>query len=642
MSNPVQPPSYNFPGIDFNPSFYTSNTDNTVSAIAYADSTFLKKIGTAISNASITTFSGEIVSNGPLVVSGTTTFNNNIPTTPLINSSLLPEQLATVGYVNGQSATAEIVDIINTTSNISYKFPLVTSSVSGSYPLYSGGSLSYNPSTNILTTNLSGNATTSTLASTVTMSLTSANTNLPLLIGSTVTGGPISILSDANIFVNPSTNTLTCPQITGNASSATTATTSTNLIVNNAPSSSTNYYLGLATTNFGANNAIVGANALRFVTNTGTLATTILSATASTLSPLYNTTNGGTVRLTGTTGQYSQLQQSSSSFGYDLNAILPSQGAFNITTVGTYVLPTSPAVVGGLGIGYNATGTQSETDFVNYAQGSIIGGFNFYTLGTNTISLIGQLPRSQPISSDSSTTIPTTAWVQTAIQNSGVSLQYYNYKLYGISSNVLTQSTQNIIINIPQASFSNATLPWQAVKIRFIYSIYDSTGAIAYSNNGILNIYPMNIVSYVVSPAPNYTFVLQAGLDTGNPYNFNITNGMCSAQKNNNPPTFNYLSTYYADGLLTSLNSYRWYWVSNVNGGSPSGFPGVSAWFNYLNYSYNGAGQFKIGFNTPPYNNAPLNQGPPGFLQNTTLNMNILFELVSNDFTGSTVSFSSS
>jgi hypothetical protein len=46
--------------------------------------------------------------------------------------------------------------------------------------------------------------------------------------------------------------------------------------------------------------------------------------------------------------------------------------------------------------------------------------------------------------------------------------------------------------------------------------------------------------------------------------------------------------------------------------------------------------------NTPPYNSSPTSQGSPGWTVNGTLNMNVLFELISNDFTGSTVSFSSS
>ena len=156
----------------------------------------------------------------------------------------------------------------------------------------------------------------------------------------------------------------------------------------------------------------------------------------------------------------------------------------------------------------------------------------------------------------------------------------------------------------------------------------------------------MNIVTTNAAPiTPVYTTVNTAGTSaiTGSISNFNITNGMCSINASLIVPTFNYLSTYYADGTpFTTPLRNRWYWVSNQNGGMPSGFGGTSAWFNYLNYSYNGAGQFTIGMNTPAYNNSPTNQGPPGWTVNGTLNMNVLFELISNDFTGSTVTFSSS
>ena len=559
------------------------------------------------------------------------------------------DTLACTNFTGNAStaSTSTSVSISASGTNANFAVPfLSTITTPASINYDSTNQMLYNPSLNILTVpNLSGNATS---ASTVLASTTALNTSLPVIIGSATTGN-ISCLTDPQIFINPSTNTLTCPQITGNASTATTAVDAQNIIVNNAPSSATNYYLSLATTNFGASNAIVGANALRFVTNTGTLTTTILSAGTSTLSPLYNTTSGGTVRLTGTTGQYSQLQQSSAGFGYDLNVTLPNQGAFNIFTGSyNYVVPTGPnTTTSGLGIGYNSTITGGETDFVNYAGNYTTGGYNFYTLGTNTTALIGTLPRTQPAYNDSSVILPTTAWVQGAIANSGLYLPYYNYKAYGISANVLTQTTQNIIINIPQAQFTsaNCSLPWKMVKIRFAYSIYDSTGAIAYSNDGVLNILPMNIVTTNVSPiTPVYTTVNTGGVSLldGSNYNFNITNGMCSANASFPIPSFNYLATYYADGTpFTTPLRNRWYWVSNQNGGTPSGFGGTSAWFNYLNYSYNGAGQYTIGINTPPYNNAPQNQGPPGWTIGTTLNMNVLYELISNDFTGSTVSFSS-
>jgi hypothetical protein len=84
------PPSPNFPGINFNPLFFPTDasiggTSGGVS-YAYVDSTFLKKIGTAISNASSTTFINNVS------LDGLTTLNdiNNVVSGSLnIQSSLL-------------------------------------------------------------------------------------------------------------------------------------------------------------------------------------------------------------------------------------------------------------------------------------------------------------------------------------------------------------------------------------------------------------------------------------------------------------------------------------------------------------------------------------------------------------------------
>ena len=84
------PPNPNFPNINFNPLFFP--TDSTIGgtsggvSYSYVDSTFLKKIGTAISNASSTTFINNVS------LDGLTTLNdvNNVVSGSLnIQSSLL-------------------------------------------------------------------------------------------------------------------------------------------------------------------------------------------------------------------------------------------------------------------------------------------------------------------------------------------------------------------------------------------------------------------------------------------------------------------------------------------------------------------------------------------------------------------------
>lgn len=497
-------------------------------------------------------------------------------------------------------------------------FPLVFSAnFTGSSITATSTNLTYTPIINRISANISGNASTATNASNIAMSITSANTNFPLLIGSSVVAGNVSVLSDTNLFYNPSTNILNCPQISGNSSSS---TTSTNIIVNNAPSSSTIYYLSLATTNFGANNAIVGANALRFTTNTGTLATTILSATGSILSPLYNTTNGGTIRLTGTTNQYSQFQQSGSGFGYDLNAILPSQGAMNIQTTGTYALPSSSDTLSaGVGIGWNATGTGGETDFINYAQTSTTGGFNFYTLGTNTTSLIGSIVRNQPATTDSSQKLATTAWVQSVITG-GINSSYYTITNTSpissptfttlLNSITLTGLTNNNIFFLTNGSPNLQNY----LTIRLTYTINDNLNTSIVNFTTTLMLFPQRISGNVLI-AQNF------GLGAVPQTIYNLNNNL------NGNTTFGYtVGTYAQFG--------RQYYSTSPNGGVVSGVA-TSLDTLYLNGQYATNGTAKFGFNLRPWSQTTIPYG-----LSTTAYMTLSLEVLYNPDPSVSISFS--
>jgi len=182
-----------------------------------------------------------------------------------------------------------------------------------------------------------------------------------------------------------------------------------------ATSANASYYLPVITASTTANYPMFVPSGISLNPSTSTLSCPIVSASTSVTSPLVNTTSGGTVRLTGTTGQYSQFQQSGVGFGYDLNLYIPPKGALNILTRNIYSLPSgTDTTTAGLGIGWNATSGGGETDFINYSQGSSSGGYNFYNIGgANTVSLIAQISRAQPAPNDNSTILATTAWVNT-------------------------------------------------------------------------------------------------------------------------------------------------------------------------------------------------------------------------------------
>ena len=65
---------------------------------------------------------------------------------------------------------------------------------------------------------------------------------------------------------------------------------------------------------------------------------------------------------------------------------------YSVTSGNSSILPTSGIEFGGVSIGYNCSNSVGETDFINLANYSLSGGFNFYTMNAFTVpSLIATL-----------------------------------------------------------------------------------------------------------------------------------------------------------------------------------------------------------------------------------------------------------
>ena len=125
-----------------------------------------------------------------------------------------------VGNLSGTADSAGTASAISVTANstsTSYRIGFLGNST-GETAVHSDGNLTYNPSTNNLTTttftgNLSGNASTSTSAtsatsaSTITTTASSTNTNYSVPFLSS-TSGNVSLYNDAGLIYNPSTNVL--------------------------------------------------------------------------------------------------------------------------------------------------------------------------------------------------------------------------------------------------------------------------------------------------------------------------------------------------------------------------------------------------------------------------------------------------
>jgi hypothetical protein len=290
--------------------------------------------------------------------------------------------------------------------------------------------------------------------------------------------------------------------------------------------------------------------------------------------------------MTSSTGQYSYFQQSNVGFGYDLNLITPNSGLFHIGVNGIASLPTSNSGTG-LSIGWNQGNGGGETDFINYAQGSPTGGFNFYNVsGSTNSTLIGQIPTTQPAFNDTSTTsIPTNYWVQNAIINgiaggggatlggtntwtaqntftnlcpqstvaptvnsSLVNLQYLNTQIANLRKNIPLKAVENFspltgdyINTLTINSWANYLIN-EFITIKYTLSNnYPYTDTITASINcaqstGYLDIYPLRLA-------------LGNGAPIGSVFNYNVLN--------------NTLNGNNAYDMNSTLVRGRWFWAYN-------------------------------------------------------------------------------
>jgi hypothetical protein len=335
------------------------------------------------------------------------------------------------------------------------------------------------------------------------MTLSSVNANLPLLIGSSLVAGNVSVLSDSNLFYNPTSNTLVCQQITGNASNATNAINTQNVSI--APTtSSTNFYLTFATSNSG-NNALLGATVLRFQPSTGILLSPNLNATTSITTPLLYTSNGGTVRIIGTTSQYSEFQQSSVGFGYDLNLLLPLQGGFNVSSGGV---------------------------------------------------VIGIIPTTQPATTDNSQNLATTAWVKSLTNSSKFTITNTSPITSTPFTTLLNSITLTGLTNNGIFFLSGGTPNLQNyLTIKLTYTINDNLNTSIVNFTSTLMLFPQRI-SGNISTSQNF------GLGAVPQTVYNLNNNL------NNNTTFGYTNiTYCPNGRQYYSTSPNGGVISGVSAG---------------------------------------------------------------------------
>ena len=260
------------------------------------------------------------------------------------------------GALSGNASSASQVEVASSSTNANY-YLLFVLNVSGNQSPLTGFNLYYNPLTNTLTSpifsgSLSGNATSATSATNVT--ITSDNTAGTYYIPFSKTSGtgnkPL-YQDDTSIPLtyNPSTNTITASNFSGNATTATTATNisggSAGAIPNQSASSSTQFL------NAGPANSYLVSNGSAPVYRSvfDNSPKNILSITDASYTTTTVAFTAGSGADTTTYGNYIQAMLNKVTYNHEEGLICgstldTSNYRFNILVSGVYLLTLSTSI----------------------------------------------------------------------------------------------------------------------------------------------------------------------------------------------------------------------------------------------------------------------------------------------------------
>lgn len=261
--------------------------------------------------------------------------------------------------ISGNAATATNANnlLVTQVATNALFYPLfVASSVTGNQAVDLGTGLTFNPSTNTLTTTtfsgaLSGNATTSTTAtnsnnSAIVDDTTTNATMYPAWVTTTTGNLPLKV-SSTKLSFNPSTGTLSATVFSGSFSG--TVTNATNIGITDDTTTNATMYPVWVTANTGNLPAKVSSSKITFNPATATLTTTTfsgaLSGNATTATSATNvgitddTTTNATMYPTWVTATTGNLPEKVSSTKLTFN---PSTGTLAATTVTGNLIGVNP------------------------------------------------------------------------------------------------------------------------------------------------------------------------------------------------------------------------------------------------------------------------------------------------------------
>lgn len=313
----------------------------------------------------------------------------NILTVPYIDS------IVTHAVDSVNAANVEVSDNTGTNLNL---YPTFVSGSTGNHNVQVDSTgLTYNPSTNTLSVaNITGTVSTATNATQVTVTndtTSNATFYVPFVPG--IAGSQVVKVDSVSLLFNPFTNTLTVPNLAGNATSANNATNASQVTVtNNTVSPATFYptFVADATTGQGVN---IDKNSLTYNPLTNTLTVANVAGTASNA---VNSTNADNVLVADTIAtnavmyptfvssnvNYNNVRVDSTNLTYNpftdtLSSALFSGSLINVVTInGAPYPPPLPNRV--------PTGNTLTVDAVNGNDAIASTGTNRYSYYFKTIS----------------------------------------------------------------------------------------------------------------------------------------------------------------------------------------------------------------------------------------------------------------
>jgi len=360
-------PTESFIGIIYNPLFFNRINLSDYVTYGYVQQNFLSRVGVATSIASLTTFSGAVTILGVLTLSGGLSLTGGLTVDTLrVNSTSL-----FIGI-----PTFTVIPILPA----GFQFITTSSQTLTGLKIF----------TSVLTTAGINDS----------LSITS-----PTITGSTIVNG----------------GTFNATNIAGTSSFYGISILGTATFNNFYPTTTLGDNLSINTSQFATVGYVNSNGGAALLSSANTWTNTNLFAQLVT----YNNglfVNGGDINtpnnaILGTTfcDQFNNYNQTT---GTDITLNPNNFVQMVVNAANNSVLPTSPIGYGGLKIGWNCSNSIGETDFINLANYTNTGGFNFYTMNASTVpSLIGSL-------SPSALTI-TGSLTNNRIINSSATLPYH-------------------------------------------------------------------------------------------------------------------------------------------------------------------------------------------------------------------------